>query len=96
MYGRQAKTEGLRPRKLTGKSNWKHIVESNPSLIYLTTAYAPYYALCAVDGNKGEKIAIVEIETDLLNESNFRPDEDFIEQVPAWTKRTSLVSKARR
>jgi hypothetical protein len=83
--GRQAKAEGLRPRRLTGKSNWKHIVESNPSLIYLTTAYAPYYALQAV--NKGEKISIVEIETDLLKESNFRPDEDFIEQVTGLDKK---------
>ena len=73
-------TEGLRPRKLTGKSNWKHTVESNPSLIYLTTAYAPYYALQAIKKFKGEEIAIVEIETDLLDESKLRPDEDFIEQ----------------
>ena len=78
--GRQAKAKGLRPRRLTGRSNWKHIVESNPSLIYLTTVYAPYYALHAVNGNKGGKIAIIEVETDLLDESNFRPDEDFIEQ----------------
>jgi hypothetical protein len=78
--GRQAKAEGLRPRKLTGKSNWKHTVESNPSLIYLTTAYAPYYAIHAVDETKGEKISIIEIETDLLDESKMRPDEDFIEQ----------------
>lgn len=85
--GLQAKAEGLRPRKMTGKSNWKHIVESNPSLIYLTTAYAPYYALQAV--NEGENIAIVEIETDLLDESKFRPDEDFIEQVTRKDEKNS-------
>lgn len=91
--GRQAKTEGLRPRKLTGRSNWKHIVESNPSLIYLTTAYAPYYALQAV--NKGEKISIIEVETDLLNESNFRPDEDFIEQVTGLDKKNTAGIKGK-
>jgi hypothetical protein len=88
--GRQAKAEGLRPRKLTGKSNWKHVVESNPSLIYLTTAYAPYYALHAVNGNKGEKISIIEIETDLLDESKFRPDEDFIEQATTLDKKNTV------
>jgi hypothetical protein len=88
--GRQAKTEGLRPRKLTGKSNWKHVVESNPSLIYLTTAYAPYYALHAVNGNKNEKISIVEVETDLLDETNLRPDEDFIEQATSLDKKNTV------
>lgn len=78
--GRRALTEGLKPRKLTGKSNWKHTVESNPSLIYLTTAYAPYYALQAVKKHNSQKFAIVEIETDLLDETKLRPDEDFIEQ----------------
>lgn len=84
--GRRAKAEGLRPRKLTGKSNWKHVVESNPSLIYLTTTYAPYYALHVLNGSKGEKISIIEVETDLLHESNFRPDEDFIEQATSLDK----------
>ena len=88
--GRQAKAEALRPRKMTGKSNWKHIVESNPSLIYLTTAYAPYYALHAVNGNKGEKISIIEIETDLLDQSKFRPDEDFIEQATRLDKKNTV------
>jgi hypothetical protein len=78
-----ALAKGLKPRRMTGKSNWKHVVESNPSLIYLTTAYAAYYALQAIKKFKGEKIAIVEIETDLLDESNFRPDEDFIAQATA-------------
>ena len=93
--GRQAKTDGLRPRKMTGKSNWKHIVESNPSLIYLTTAYAPYYALHAVNGNKGEKISIIEVETDLLDESKFRPDEDFIEQVTGLDKKNTAGIKGK-
>ena len=91
--GRKARTEGLRPRKLTGKSNWKHIVESNPSLIYLTTAYAPYYALQTV--NKGEKIAIIEIETDVLDESKFRPDEDFIEQATSLDKKNTAGIKGK-
>ena len=78
--GRQALTEGLKPRNVTGKSNWKHTVESNPTLIYLTNAYAPYYALNSVKNFRKAKFAIVEIETDLLDETKMRPDEDFIEQ----------------
>ena len=85
--GRRALTEGLRPRNLTGKSNWKHTVESNPTLIYLTTAYAPYYALQAVKELKRDKIAIIEIETDLLDETKMRPDEDFIEQATRRDKK---------
>jgi hypothetical protein len=76
--GRLALTEGLRPRKLTGKSNWKSFVESHPSLVYLTKAYAPYYALQVM---RGKKMAIVEIETNRLDEFKMLPDEDFIEQV---------------
>jgi hypothetical protein len=87
--GRRALTEGLKPRNLTGKSNWKHTVESNPTLIYLTTAYAPYYALQAVKERKGVKFAIVEIETDLLDETKMRPDEDFIEQATRRDEKNS-------
>ena len=75
---RKALKEGLLPRKLTGsEGNW----ESNPSessLVYLTTAYAAYFGSCASE--VGEKIGIVEIETDLLDVKNLRPDEDFMEQ----------------
>lgn len=80
---------------MTGQSNWKHTVESNPSLIYLTTAYVPYYALQAVKNLKKEKIAIVEIETDLLDESRLRPDEDFIEQATRRdeTNKAGIIGK---
>jgi hypothetical protein len=87
--GRRALTEGLKPREVTGKSNWKHTVESNPTLIYLTTAYAPYFALQAVKERKGAKFAIVEIETDLLDETKMRPDEDFIEQATRLDKKNN-------
>jgi len=74
---------------LTGKSNWKHFVESHPRLVYLSLCYGPYYALqTAKDLGKG-KIAIVEVETDLLDESNFLPDEDFVEQATRLSKSNS-------
>jgi hypothetical protein len=81
--GRLALKEGLRPRKMTGKSNWKNFVESHPSLVYLTKAYAPYYALQVV---RGKKMAIVEIETNLLDEFKMLPDEDFVEQATRHDK----------
>jgi len=93
--GRRALTVGLKPRQATGRSNWKHSVESHPSLIYLTTAYAPYYALQAVKNLKKGKIAIVEIETDLLDATRLRPDEDFIEQATRGdvTNKAGIVGK---
>jgi len=93
--GRRALTEGLRPRKLTGKSNWKHSVESHPSLIYLTIAYAPYYALQAVKNLKKQKFAIIEIETAVLDASRMRPDEDFIEQATRSDENNSAGIKGK-
>jgi len=71
--------EGIKPRGKTRKSNWKHTVESNPKAVYMTTTYGMHFATCAC--NKGERMAILEIETDLLNPWLFAPDEDFLEQV---------------
>ncbi len=81
--GRDALKNGLRPRIATGKSNWKHTIESNPSLVYLTTCYAGYYALQAIKCGdradmKKKKIAIVEVDSSLLAAEWMRPDEDLI------------------
>lgn len=77
---RKALTEGLRPRVLTGsEGNW----EGNPSeewLVYLTETYAAYFGFCATSDGMDENIGIVEIDTDLLDVDNMRPDEDFLEQ----------------
>jgi hypothetical protein len=73
-------TEGLLPRSQTGASNWKHSVESNEDMIYLTSAYAPYFGFLTVDDYNKDKFSIIEVETDLLEEHLFFPDEDFIEQ----------------
>jgi hypothetical protein len=91
--GRLALKEGLRPRVLTGKSNWKHTVESHPSLIYMTSVYAPYYALQAAEDLGKGKIAIVEVDTNLLDVSNFMPDEDFVEQATRLSKKRNAGIK---
>lgn len=82
---RQAITEGLKPRAMTGNNNWEHGVESNPSMVYLTKVYAPYYAIQAA-GSTDAHIGIIEIDTEAkdkdgepyLGKHLFRPDEDYI------------------
>lgn len=72
-----AMTEGLKPRGL-GPGRW----EDNPSrddCVYLTDAYAPYFAANAADISAGEEWAIVEVDTKLFS-NKMLPDEDFLEQ----------------
>ncbi len=75
---RLALKEGLYPRnELDEDGNW----EEHPScgaLVYLTTAYAGFFALNATEN--GDRWGIVEIDTDRLDEDELRPDEDFLEQ----------------
>lgn len=69
---------GIRPRgKKSG--NWKHTIESHPECVYLTTAYAPYFAHMAAPP-KGERVAVLEVDTNLLNPFSLLPDEDFLGQ----------------
>jgi len=67
---------GLRPRGKS-KGNWESC-PSRSDLVYLTTAYAAYFALAA--SKPGEDWAILEVDTDLLDEDLLLPDEDFLEQ----------------
>ncbi len=74
-----ALVEGLKPRALTGTTNWKHSGNhSNKECVYLTDAYPLYFAINAV--KRGTIPAIIEIDTDLLDESLLVPDEDVLEQ----------------
>lgn len=86
---RLALKEGLKPRKLTGRSNWQHTVESNNYAVYLTTAYAGYFAMAT----GGDRLGIVEIETDLLDPMFLVPDEDFLEQASRGQKVEGLRAK---
>ena len=71
---------GLRPRSMTGRSNWKHTVESCDTAVYLTTVYGPYFSRTAASGGSWES-AIIEIDTDHLLEYKFTPDEDFLAHI---------------
>lgn len=79
--GKIALEHGLHPRSSheeEGKGNWESI-PSNPECVYLTTAYAAYFAINAMGDNDTE-MAIIEVESDDLDPDGFRPDEDFMEQ----------------
>ena len=80
---------GLRPRGRR-KGNWDSY-PSHPKLVYLTTAYAPYFAWSAVDvRNKSERALIVEVDSSRL--ASLLPDEDFIAQAVAHAKKVTIES----
>lgn len=74
----------IQPRGTAGKSNWEHTIISSPDRVYLTTAYAGYFA--ANVSKENERWAIIEIDTDFLDEDNFFPDEDVIAQIAYRSK----------
>jgi len=73
--GKRILQEGIQPRSDLG--NWEDM-PSNPDAVYLTDAYAPYFA--AVAAHDEDEMAIVEVESDRLNEVYLCPDEDYLEQ----------------
>lgn len=77
---RRALEEGLLPRDHSGvDSHWTEC-PSREDLVYLTTAYAGYFACQATE--ELEHWGIIEIDTDLLPEfaEYLVPDEDWLEQ----------------
>lgn len=84
--GRQALTGGLLPRRITKSSNWGHSSPSHPNGVYLTDAYALYFAIQAANSTRipataSVCLAVVEIETDRLSPFQLTLDEDTLEQV---------------
>jgi hypothetical protein len=73
-----ALNEGLKPRGKS-KGHWQHSVLSRSDAVYLTAAYAMYFAIHAAKG--GERMAIIEVETDRLNPYTMAPDEDCLGQI---------------
>lgn len=74
--------EGIKPRERTRVDNWKHTVGSNKKVVYLTDAYASYFALNAVGSGSPvtEHCVVLEIDSDRLDERLLCADEDAIEQ----------------
>lgn len=69
---------GIEPRGRR-KGNWRHSVLSRKDAVYLTCAYAMYFAINAQRNN--ERAAVIEIDTNLLNPWLLAPDEDAMEQI---------------
>lgn len=69
--------EGIRPRS-EGTGNW----ENHPSIkdhVYLTKGYAPYFASQASQESE-DAWAVIEVDTDKIEELFLYPDEDYLEQ----------------
>lgn len=73
--------EGITPRSINKKSNWIDM-PSHPEMVYLSNAY-PFWFSVQASANNGKIGAVIEIDTDMLDNRNFLPDEDFICQANA-------------
>lgn len=82
---------GIRPRSEEIVGNWEEF-PSKTGYVYLTVAYALYFAITATkeDKNDERKFVIVEIESDHLRQNRLCPDEDFIGQVRSHQEEISL------
>ena len=70
---------GLQPREYTDVAgNWEGNIQSKPDLVYLTDAYALYYALAAT--KEHEKLVVIQVD---VPEEELLPDEDFLAYVQA-------------
>lgn len=87
--------DGLKPRGSRG-GNWSEH-PSHPAMVYLTDAFALYFANMAVwreKRNRGKQM-FVEVDLGRLDESRLFPDEDLIGQALAHERKWSL-QKAQR
>lgn len=74
---------GIKPRGMK-KSNWKDY-PSRHDMVYLSTAYAPYFSLMGMD-----KPVVFEVDMNELNIDYLHPDEDFISQAIARQEKKPL------
>jgi hypothetical protein len=82
--------KGINPRHIKNQGNWEKF-PSKEGYVYLTNAYALYFAISAVKTDKSDiKCAIFEVETDFLRQQRLCPDEDFIGQVRSQQEDISL------
>lgn len=69
--------KGIEPRG-EKESNWQEY-PSHPDLVYLTTAYACYFAYCSLkEADLENVLLILEVDESKLDEWNMRPDEDWV------------------
>ena len=86
---------GIKPRHKESQSNWEEF-PSKPGYVYLTNAYALYFAISAIKNTDNLKCVIIEIETDYLRQNRLCPDEDFIGQVQSRQEGISIKEATNR
>ena len=70
---------GIVPRADDSDGNWAHSVVSHPDRVYLTDAYALYFALHAAGRvSDDERAAVLAIDARSLDQHALLPDEDFL------------------
>lgn len=79
--------QGLRPRGKSRPGNRK-AYPSRKDMVYLSTAYAPYFALNSL--GDGDTALIIEVDTDQLDPARCYPDEDFVAQCLAYQEKRPL------
>lgn len=73
--------QGIKPRSDSKPGNWLHTIESNPTAVYLSNAYALYFAFNASDHtDKEDRLVVLEIDTKKLKAANLCADEDVVAQ----------------
>jgi hypothetical protein len=73
--------EGLTPGNQNQNSNWDHTVAADTSTVYLTNAYALFFANQALaDEGNDDTLAVLEIDIEQLWEEYLVADEDAVEQ----------------
>lgn len=72
---------GIAPRGVTGRNNWEHTVGSNKRTVYLTSAYALYFASQASAPDATGTLALIEVLPDLVAATRLQADEDAVEQI---------------
>ncbi|MHB8484024.1 MAG: hypothetical protein ACYDBV_15105 [Nitrospiria bacterium] len=76
------KEDGLKPRKKTLSNFYTQNVQSNSEVVYLNNdrkESCPFYCFRSCLLNQDEKGVIITIDTDKLDESKFRVDENFLD-----------------
>ena len=76
---KKALENGLQPRADSQVDSHWETHPSSPDHVYLTVAYAPYFGLNAAGDD--DSFAVLEIDTELIDEWSLVPDEDWLEQV---------------
>ena len=71
--------EGLKPRKPGTVGNWDKAI-SGYGRVYLSSAYALFYAMHAVS-RSADRAVVLKIDADKMDPTRFLPDEDWLKQL---------------